>query len=384
MSPIIELQRRMVEAGRIRAGEKGPKGEPRKLANWRLTSKDEVRLKAAAKLWGGEVRPWEGHDGEFELYTETSSLPIMLLPGTSPTTWYELWSKGGCQRRCDGVHELISDGMCLCGEERECKPYTRLSVMLPDLPGIGSWLLTSTGWNAAAELAGTADLLQRASAQGVLVPARLRLQQETQVKAGQTRRYVKPVIDIDVSVRELLEAQGGLPSPSPAALPSGYTPIPTTASNGASLAEGLEAAETQVLAKPPRVPLPDDDMFADESGAPGADTAVDASPDVESESQLALKEKPLTLQQSKKAMDAIVGQLREGGHISTENLWVAMARARNIGVDTLIDLYPEAYTPDGVLHWGPLRNSLTLKEARELHARLARLWVNVQAKETAE
>jgi hypothetical protein len=93
--PILELQRRLVEAGRIRAGDKGPKGEPRKIINWRLTSKDLQRLERAAELWGGKAIPWDERDGEYELYTETNQLPITLIPGQLPTTWYELWSKGG-------------------------------------------------------------------------------------------------------------------------------------------------------------------------------------------------------------------------------------------------------------------------------------------------
>src|SRR5262245_16463840 len=255
--PIIELQRRLVEDGRIRAGEKGDKGEPRKLDKWRLTSKDKQRLDEAADLWGGEVRAWEGHAGEFELYTNTNALPITLIPGHIPTTWYELWSKGGCQRRCDGQHELISDSACLCGgDERECRPYTRLSVLLPDLPGIGSWLLTSTGWNAAAELAGGADLLQRASAQGVLIPARLRLEQRSSTREGQTRKFAVPVLDIDVAFRELLGTQGVAAKQS--ALPSGHTPIASGVVEGTSLTEGLALAESQPARKEPRVTLPED------------------------------------------------------------------------------------------------------------------------------
>jgi hypothetical protein len=264
VSPIIDIQRRMVEAGRIRAGDTGPTGRPRKLDKWRLTSKDRVRLQAAADLWGGEAKEWEGRAGEFELYTDTAELPIMLLPGQEPTMWYEMWSRGGCQRRCDGAHEIVSDSACLCGEERECKPHTRLSVLLPDLPGIGSWLLSSTGWNAAAELAGAADLLQRASAQGVLIPARLRLEQRTHVTGGQTRKFAVPVIDIDVAFRALLGGED-LPREQVAALPAGYIPIAPREGNGSSLAEGLEVAETQTLTKPPRVTLPDDDVD-DESG----------------------------------------------------------------------------------------------------------------------
>ena len=379
MSPIIELQRRMVEAGRIRAGEKGDKGEPRKLTHWRLTSKDRVRLQHAAKLWGGEVREWSERAGEFELYTETAELPIMLLPGHVPSTWYELWSKGGCQRRCDGVHEIISDSACLCGDERECKPYTRLSVLLPDLPGIGSWLLSSTGWNAAAELAGAADLLQRASAQGVLIPARLRLEQRTSVQGGQTRKFSVPVLDVDVAFRELLGAGGALRG-GERALPQGYTPIEARAGNGTSLAEGLEIAETQVLTRKPRVELPEDDVLdeGDEAGAslPPPDSSPSGSP-------AAPQDKPLSLRECKTKLNALVGQLRESKHITTEQVYARMASMRNVDVETMIGLTEGARDEEGVLHWAPLRDSLVVAEARELHARLAKLWVNVQPKDAA-
>jgi hypothetical protein len=371
----------MVEAGRIRAGDKGPKGEPRKLDKWRLTSKDRQRLDAAAQLWGGEPREWEGHAGEFEVYTTTTALPIMLLPGHEPTTWYELWSAGGCQRRCDGAHEIVSDSACLCGEERECKPHTRLPVLLPDLPGIGSWLVTSTGWNAAAELAGAADLLQRASAQGVLIPARLRLEQRTSISKGKTRRFAVPVIDIDVAFRALL---GGETSREQAALPVGYTPVPTRAGNGASLAEGLATAETQTLTKPPRVPLPEDDVEDDEPGAPvsplpSSEDGVGAPDTTGNTIAASTRDKPATKPQRDK-LNVLVGQLRARDLITTSNLWKALASARNIDVDVLIAIYPDAYTPDGVLHWSPLRDSLTRAEAHDLIDRLEALESKIGAK----
>jgi hypothetical protein len=371
MSPIIEIQRRMVEAGRIRAGEKGDKGEPRKLTNWRLTSKDRVRLDEAARLWGGEVREWAERPGEFELYTTTASLPIMLLPGHLPSTWYELWSKGGCQRRCDGVHEIMSDSACLCGEERECKPYTRLSVLLPDLPGIGSWLLSSTGWNAAAELAGAADLLQRGSAQGVLIPADLRLEQRTSVQGGQTRKFAVPVIDIRTTFRELL----GAPAEK-AALPAGYTPIAAGTGNGVSLEEGLKAAETQEPKRTARsAPLiPEDDIpFGDEptldSEQPGAPPSPDAAPPA------ALREAPqapLTDDERKQKLNALVGQLRGSGAITTEQLYAAIAKGREVDAAEL----PTGAS--GARRWSILRDCLTSDELANLHGRLGRLWATTQ------
>jgi hypothetical protein len=386
MSPIIELQRRMVEAGRIRAGERGSKGEPRKLDKWRLTSKDRPRLERAAELWGGQVQEWEG---QFELYTDTDSLPILVEPGRLPTTWYEMWSKGGCQRRCDGEHEIVSDSSCLCNaeQERTCKPYTRLSVMLPDLPGIGSWLLTSTGWNAASELIGAVDILQRASAQGVLIPARLTLQQRVEVKSGQTRRYAVPVIDIDVSFRELLGGnQGALPSPPAAALPSGYVPLAGNGGNGVSLSEGLTAAETQTVARGARsaapIPAQDDLDFGgaplppDESGAPGPTSGSDAAAGQPDSLPTGAPVKPTKRQTQK--LGVLVGRLREAEAITTEHLWSAVANSRNVEVDVMIELL-HGRDDEGVLHFGPLLADLNRVEASNLIDRLERLEANVGA-----
>jgi len=365
MSPIIDIQRRMVEAGRIRAGDTS-KGHPRKLDKWRLTSKDRTRLEAAAVLWGGAVKEWEGRDGEFELYTSTSELPIMLLPETTPSLYYELWSKGGCQRRCDGQTEMLSDGPCLCGEERECKPHLRFPVLLPDLKGIGSWLVQSTGWNAANEIPGAITLLSRATAQGVLMPARLRLEQRVEIKAGQTRRFAVPVIDVDVSFRELISGSQLPAGGDTPALPAGYTPIAPVESNGVSLAEGITTAETQVLTKKPRVELPeDDDILEDEPGAP--------PPPV----QAVTSQAPLMLDENKHALDALVGQLREAGSITTRQLWSALARMRKVKVDEMIDLL-SGFGTDGELHWAPLRDSLDEKEAAEMRKRLGRLWAEQQ------
>ncbi len=385
MSPIIELQRRMVEVGRIRAGEKGEKGEPRKLDRWRLTSKDKVRLDDAAGRWGGGVRAWAERKGEFELYTETAALPIMLLPGQLPTTWYELWSKGGCQRRCDGQHELISDSACLCGDERECKPHTRLSVLLPDLPGIGSWMLSSTGWNAAAELGGAADLLQRASAQGVLIPARLRLEARTQVQTGKTRHFAVPVIDIDVSFRDLLGTQGALSPPSEMrALPSGYIPLADNGGNGVSLEEGLAATETQTVTRTSRsaapIPMVNDEL--DFGGAPVPPDTTGASPPDSAPSAAEPSEAPApSHEENIAALNALVTSLSEQGVVSKRQVWVAVARMRQKPVDELIELY--GGISDGELHWSPLREVLRSEEASELRKRLGAKWAETRVTEGA-
>lgn len=386
MSPLIDIQRRMAEVGRIRAGDKTDAGHPRKLANWRLTSKDKTRLEHAQEMWGGKLDEW---DDQWQLYTETAVLPIMLIPGHPPTSWYELWSKGGCQRRCDGHHELISDSACLCDDERECKPTTRLSVLLPDIPGIGSWMLSSTGWNAAAELAGSADLLSRAAVQGILIPARLRLEQRTSVKAGQTRKFAVPVIDIDVSIRQLL---GGELAAAPVAhLPAGYTPIVEREGNGTTLAEGLEIAHTQQITSKRKGVTPNPDIDDEiEFGRPAGDMQTAATElqqahmaavDAERQDETPVEPSPdkatgnITEAQRKK-LNTLVGTLRDSGHLRTAHLYAAVAQRRKLDTDVMAELIG-GVDLEGELHWAPLRDTLHRDEASDLIDRLTRLETNV-------
>lgn len=246
--PIIDIQKRLVEVGRIRMGQKSAKGAPQKLETFRVTSRDEARVNEIAAVYGGTVQPWAERPGEFEVVTTTAELPILLLPGQALSQWYETWSAGGCQRRCDGVTDVISDGPCLCDAEqgdRKCKPTTRLSVMLPEIPGLGVWRLESHGYYAAVELSATAGMLEQATARGQMFPARLRIDQRSQVKDGKTTRYAVPVIDIDV---RLPEALGAGPLSQPQELPTGYRPI-AEIGPGVSVTDGLEAAARQASPK---------------------------------------------------------------------------------------------------------------------------------------
>ncbi len=239
---IIGLQRRLVEVGRIRMGEKNEKGNPTRLESWKLTSRDQVRLQAAARVFGGEVREWKDHPGQYELHTEVDALPILLMPGQAISQHYELWSGGGCKRRCDGETEQISDGVCMCDPEaRECKPHTRLNVLLPDVAGVGAWRLDTTGYYAATELTGTVDLLEMATMRGVLLPARLRIDQRAVLRDGQTRRFPVPTLDIDIRPLEMHAITQGAAEGEVPQIPAGYTPLPALPA-GVSVKEGLEGA----------------------------------------------------------------------------------------------------------------------------------------------
>lgn len=219
IQPIV-LQRRLVEVGRIRLGRKVPtqngKSRPGKLDKFRLTSRDKARLDAAAELYGGTVAEWEG---QWELITDAEVIPIVVVPGQALSQNFELWgqkTRNGqkspviCLRRCDGVTEAISGEPCLCnGEpEQQCKPTTRLSVILTEVPGLGVWRLESHGWNAATELAGTVQMLEALVATGRPIRARLRLDKREVKRESGTNKFVVPVVDIDHTMGQVLDAIG--------------------------------------------------------------------------------------------------------------------------------------------------------------------------------
>lgn len=385
--PLIDIQRRLVQVGRIRMGERDDRGFPVRLEQWKLTSRDQVRLQAAAAVFGGKVQPWEGHAGEYELHTEVDSLPILLMPGQTISQHYELWSGGGVKRRCDGETEQLTDGPCLCEPgERECKPITRLNVLLPDVPGIGCWRLDSTGWNAAHELAGAVELLELATAKGVLLPARLRIDQRMQIKQGQTRRFPVPTLDIDVRPLELAaitRATASLPHEHESGQrgeittgfgePETYTPIVTATGAGVTVEEALAATAKGAAAPRTRTarsaaPMGEvgDFMSSDPLLVPddGVKVTDDAAPVAEtSEWKLDLTEKQW------KKLNVLVGQLRDAGSVTTDNLYHAIAVARDLGVEDL-KLAIGGYDAEGGLHWSPLRDSLSQEEASSLIDRL--------------
>jgi hypothetical protein len=203
----------MRELGRIRTGNQvaGGRGKrPNKLETFRLTSESRSLIEGAAEAFGGVVVPWDnnGHP-EFEVITTVDALDIVVPPGEPVSQWMELWSGGGCERRCDGVRNVLTMEPCLCPQDVEqrvalaakgeaCKATTRLSVILPVLPGLGVWRLESHGYYAAVHLAGAAEILTLASARGTLIPARLRLVEGTKKIPGQpTRKWFEPVIEMD-------------------------------------------------------------------------------------------------------------------------------------------------------------------------------------------
>lgn len=256
--PIIELQRRLREIGRIRIGEQVPtsnnKTRPSKLTHFRFTSRDRKVIEAAAECYGGEVGPWTSPDGDqWEVKSQAHELACVVPPGDMAfSQWFELWSAGGCKRRCDGQTEYLSDKGCICDPEaRECSIHTRLSLLLTDLPGLGLWRLDTQGYYAAVELGGVVDLAAGFSARGQMLPARLRLEQRSVKRTVngkvETRRFAVPTLDLDIHPLALVRAGTDA---QVLELPSGpsFTPVPVDALPPApvgTIAEQLAAVEVE-------------------------------------------------------------------------------------------------------------------------------------------
>ncbi|MBA2706567.1 MAG: hypothetical protein H0U59_02015 [Gemmatimonadaceae bacterium] len=213
------------------------------------------------------------------------------------------------------------------------------------------------------------DLIQGVAGGRPFVPARLRIVERRGNVNGQAVRYVVPVIDVSIRYSEVLGGQGGQISDLPArpALPSGYIPIEKPTGNGSTLADGLREAETQTLAKPPRVPLAEDDeILVDDPGASPLPQGTQAASQETSGNTIATstRDRPATKPQRDK-MNVLVGTLRDAGQIKTEHLWIKLAKVRNVEVETMMALL-DGRDAEGVLHWSPLRDSMTRAEAHVL------------------
>ena len=104
---ILDIQLRNRKLGEIRMGEQVPtsggKTRPAKLEHFRFTTGEHDLAQDLAELYGGEPRPWKGHDGKWEVYSQVSEINVMIpWHPLESITWYEHWTAGGLQRRCDG------------------------------------------------------------------------------------------------------------------------------------------------------------------------------------------------------------------------------------------------------------------------------------------
>jgi hypothetical protein len=212
---ILGLQQQQTEVGRIRLGVKlatSTGGQrPAKLDTLRFTSPRRDLIAKVAELYGGKVEPWSPPKGnsQWQVITTSTEVPVMVPPqDPSESQWFEMWSKGGCLRRCDGKTDRISGNPCLCDpdpQERDCKMHTRIRVLLEEVPGIGVWRVDTGSFYAAVELPSVARILAEANG---LIPGKLILDQRTVTRGGKTFNFAVPVLDIaEFTPAELLSGK---------------------------------------------------------------------------------------------------------------------------------------------------------------------------------
>ena len=256
--PILDLQKRARELGRIRLGKQetftkrnGEQGtRPAKLDRFRFTGHSEALLTKVAELYGGQVQPWTPNGGaaQYEVISTTARVPIMVPP-QPVSQWYEYWTAGGCQHRCDGERNVLTDEPCdpedFKHREAVKKPTTRLNVVLRDVEGIGVWRVETHGFNAAIELPDVAEFLAQA---GGYVNGWLSLEQRTSIDTSGdkplTRHFMVPIIEVDVTPAQLMAGHGRVAAPALAGGPVGHTPALAAAGpDYVGLAADLETTE---------------------------------------------------------------------------------------------------------------------------------------------
>jgi hypothetical protein len=212
MSRILNLQRQARELGRLRTGTFDD-GRAQRSTTFIITSHSQDYIEAAAEEWGGIAEQWTPQGSsvqQWRVVTASTTLDAILPPGDPLKQAYELWSKGGCVRRCDGEREQQNDEPCVCraqhGEDWHelrgqkgkavCQITSRLNVILPNMPDIGVWRLETHSYYAAAELAAHVDLIRAAVSDQFAVPVRLRIEQRDRMVKGKPRHYSVPVVGL--------------------------------------------------------------------------------------------------------------------------------------------------------------------------------------------
>lgn len=235
---IMTMKRQAAELGRIRTGYSRPNSDPKKRPipvkskTFVLSSHSRDYVAAAAELWGGTVEEWTPQNttiAQYRVITGASELRAILPQGDPLSQSYEMWSGGGCARRCDGETEQKTRQSCLClaqygpdwherGPREVCRPTSRINVMLPDLPDLGVWRLESKSYYAADAMAGGIDTVLQATEGKSLMPVRMWIEQRTAVRDGKTKQF--PVVMVVPSLPKLRHALSG-PLSTAAALDPG-------------------------------------------------------------------------------------------------------------------------------------------------------------------
>ncbi|MFI7010019.1 hypothetical protein [Streptomyces sp. NPDC050145] len=221
----MTMKRQGAELGRIRTGysvpSNGKRPRPVRSETFVLSSHSRDYIARAAELYGGEPEAWtpQGQKiAQHRVITQARELRAILPPGDPLSQANELWTGGGCARRCDGITEEFTRRPCLCLAEHGeawheqpagsvCKPTSRINVMLADLPDFGVWRLETHSYYAADAMAGGIDAVLAATDGKSPMPLRVWIEQRSVVRRGKTKNF--PVVMVVPAIPSLRQALSG-------------------------------------------------------------------------------------------------------------------------------------------------------------------------------
>lgn len=252
---LLNIQARAAEHGRLRTGYTQG-NRPVRSATFVVTSHSEEHVRKAAELWGGTAEQWtplNSNIAQWRVITKASSIEALITPGDPLNQYNELWTGGGCQRRCDGETELLTRQPCLCarqfGEDWHqqkkgtvCAATSRLNVMLPDLAGMGMWRAETHSFYAAAEWGGMVDMVLKGTNGDGFVPVTLRIEPRQVVRAGKTTKF--PVIVVELRGVTPRQALSGPLSTAAALNPGSLTDRPAIEASCPDYAAEARACRT--------------------------------------------------------------------------------------------------------------------------------------------
>lgn len=221
-TPIAELGGALQEQGRIRLGVKDAKRGMKSIDTFRFTSPDRGVIDKLAEVYGGVAKPWNDPKAnvkkQFEVITTTNEISVWV-GSEGISQWYEYWSGGGCQRRCDGQVCNVPDRetvwretVCICNSEQPpahkdiCKPKTRMTVIIPEVRMAGGWRIETSSWNAAKEMPMMEQLVRSMQSNG-LMAAKLRITHGMSQTGKQTKRYTYPQLILDETPAAIMSGQ---------------------------------------------------------------------------------------------------------------------------------------------------------------------------------
>jgi type III secretion system FlhB-like substrate exporter len=234
---ILDLQRREMESGRIRFGNKVG-NRPNRLDHPLLTSPDKELLAAVARGYDVSlVSEWPGGEGQWQVEIDADLNVLIPVQPEPVSQWWERWSGGGCMRRCDGITDQINDAPCDCdktADKRACSATTRITVLLPET-GDARWRIETKSLYAAIELPAA---LEKAMGErtGEVIPAVLSVEQRN----GKKGKVPVPVIKI-------AKSGASVSAPEPETVAVSGDPVESRLP-----VLGSDAGDSQVISEPQR------------------------------------------------------------------------------------------------------------------------------------